>query len=367
MTQALAWRQCGWQGPPKRLVNDGKDCKIPLWDGFEAGGRAMHLRLMFGAGAALCAGAVQAETLPVEGIYAAGADAPSRARSIAISGFAGRGGERLAFAIDAALRGAIVDGRPWFELTFSEPPRGTAYTYDRDADPAAYRGGADAVMRGIAEVEWRDREDGTKQIEECAAKDDRGKCTEKKKVDVPCRAREVTLRPEVRLVSREGDLLYGKGDQLTTSRRFCKDEKGSGPSVDSMVEDLSRQFADAVRFDLAPVERYETIRVLEGREGMSKPDQSAFKAALRLTKNDPAGACRAFEALETTNRQSVTILFNIGLCREGEGDLDAAAQLYQDALAISPRKLEPQEGLSRIASRQRAGRQLSIHYGDTQR
>ena len=260
----------------------------------------------------------------------------------------------------------MIQGRPWFDLTFSEPPRGTTYTYDRDADPAAYRGGADAVMRGIAEVEWRDREDGTKEVEECVLRDDRGKCTEKKKVFVPCRMREVTLRPEVRLVAREGDLLYGKGDQLTTSRRFCKDEEGT-PSVDSMVEELARQFADQVRFDLAPVQRYETIRVLESREGMSKADQTAFKAALRLTKNDPAGACRAFEALQASNPQSVTVLFNIGLCREGEGDLGAAARLYQDALAISPRKLEPQEGLGRIASRERAERQLSIHYDDAQR
>ena len=179
----------------------------------------MAHKAFVGAAALLCASSAQAETLPVEGIYAAGTDAPSGARSIAIAGFAGRGGERLAFAIDSALRGAIVEGRPWFELTFSEPPRGAAYTYDRDADPAAYRGGADAVMRGIAEVEWRDRDDGTREVEECAVRDDRGKCTEKKKVQVPCLAREVIFRPEVRLVAREGDLLYGKGDQLTTSRR----------------------------------------------------------------------------------------------------------------------------------------------------
>ncbi|MFM7376990.1 MAG: hypothetical protein ACKO1O_02485, partial [Erythrobacter sp.] len=229
----------------------------------------MRLKWMIGTAAALCAGAGQAETLPVEGIYAADTDAPSRARSIALAGFAGRGGERLAFAIDFALRGAIIEGRPWFELTFAEPPRGISYTYDRDADPAAYRGGADAVMRGIAEVEWRDRDDGTKEVEECAARDDRGKCSEKKKVFILCRAREVTLRPEVRLVSREGELLYGKGDQLVTSRRFCEDDENR-PPVDSMIEELARQFADAVRYDLAPVQRYDTIRVLESRRGMPK-------------------------------------------------------------------------------------------------
>jgi hypothetical protein len=328
----------------------------------------MRFWRIMGAGLGVLAGlgsaAARAETVPVEGIYAAGTDAPSRARSIAIAGFAGRGGERLAFAIDSALRGAVIEGRPWFELTFSEPPRGTTYTYDRDADPAAYRGRADAVMRGIAEVEWRDREDGTKQVEECVTRDDRGKCTEKTKVDIPCRAREVTLRPEVRLVAREGELLYGKGDQLTASRRFCRDEKGSGPSVDSLVEELSRQFADAVRFDLAPVQRSETIRVLESRDGMSKADQTAFKAALKLTKTDVSEACAVFGELNQANPQNVTLLFNVGLCIERLGELGTAAELYDTVLALSPRKLEAQDGLARIASRRRAERQLSIHYGD---
>lgn len=303
---------------------------------------------------------LRAETIPVAGIYAAGTDAPSRARSIAISGFAGRGGERLAFAIDTALRNAVIEGRPWFDLTFAEPPRGSTYTYDRDADPAAYRGGADAVMRGIAEVDWRDTDSGTKEVEECVTKDERGKCTEKKKVNVPCRARNVTLRPELRLVSREGELLYAKGDVLTTSRRFCKDEDGS-PSVDSMVEELSRGFANAVRRDLAPEFRDEDIRVLEGREGMTKSDQALFRTALRLTKTDVSEACAVFGDMRANNPSSVTILFNIGLCMERMGELEAATQLYEDALAISPRKAEPREGLARIASRLRAEVQRQLH------
>ena len=319
----------------------------------------MRLALMIGASALLCAAAAQAETIPVAGIYAAGTDAPSRARSIAIAGFAGRGGERLAFAIDTALRGAVIEGRPWFDLTFAEPPRGSTYTYDRDADPAAYRGGADAVMRGIAEVEWRDTDSGTKEVEECVTKDDRGTCTAKKKVNVPCRARNVTLRPELRLVSREGELLYAKGDVVTTSRRFCKDEEVT-PSVDSMVEELARGFASAVRHDLAPEFRDEDIRVLESRDGMSKPDQAAFRTALRLTKTDVSEACAAFGDLRANNPGSVTILFNIGLCLERLGALEEATQLYDEALAISPRKAEPREGLARIASRLRAETQRQL-------
>ncbi len=302
--------------------------------------------------------AAQAETLPVDGIYAAGTDAPSRARSIAIADFSGRGGERLAFAIDSALRGAVIEGRPWFDLTFTAPAFGDSYTYDGGGSGtrAPARSGPDAVMRGIAEVTWRDADSGTKEVEECAAKDSGGKCLEKKKVTYTCRAREVTLRPEVRLVSRTGELLYGKGDTLIVSRRFCKDEKNT-PAVDSMVEELTGTFANAVRHDLAPEFRSEDIRVLESRDGIAKADHAAFRAAIRLTKTDVAAACRAFAALEAGNPRDVSLLFNIGLCREGVGELEAAAAHYEAVLAVKPGKPEAQAGLDRIASRLRAERQ----------
>lgn len=309
--------------------------------------------------AALASCGVRAETLPVEGLYAAGADAPSRARSIAIAGFAGRGGERLAFAIDSALRAAVVEGRPYFQLTLSDSLFGDSYRYDRSADPAARRGGVDAVMRGIAEVEVRDIDSGQKEVEECVARDNRGKCTERRKVTHPCRARNVTLRPEVRLVAREGDLLYAKGDTLTLQRRFCRDEQVT-PSVDEMVAEMALRFAATLRLDLAPIFRLQDIRLLESRRGIVKSDHDAFRTALRLTKSDIGAACDAFAALEANNPRDITVLFNIGLCFESADNLESAAEIYETTLAISPRKVEPQQGLDRIASRIRAQEQLAL-------
>lgn len=319
-----------------------------------------------GLGAALCAAAAaHAETLPVEGIYAAATDAPSRARGIALSDFSGRGGERLAFAIDSALRGAIIEGRPYFDLTFTAPAFGDSYTYDGGADPGGgARGGVDAVMRGIAEVTWRDVDGGTKDGEECVNRNNVGICLEKKKVTYVCSAREVVFRPEVRLVSRQGEMLYAKADTLTLSRRYCEDDR-TPPSVDSMVEELARNFGVAVRRDIAPEFRADDIRVLEGRDGIAKQDREAFKAAIRLTKTDVVGACRAFVALEAANPGDISLLFNIGLCHEGEGNLEAAADHYQSVLRIKPGKLEAVQGLDRIASRLRAERQLEMHEART--
>lgn len=317
-------------------------------------------RLLIAGAAALASGAGQAETLPVAGVYAAETDAPSQARSIALDSFDGRWGERLVFAIDDALRTAVIEGRPYFTITFASPGSGGSFRYDRDADPYADRGDADAVMRGIADVEVRSVADGTKDVEECARRDDRDKCIEKKTVTYPCRLRSVELRPEVRLVARGGDLLYAKGDTLIASQRFCEDEDRP-PAVETVVQDLANGFALDVRADLAPTYRAEDIRILESREGIAKSDRAAFRAAVRLTKNDPYGACLAFAGLQPGNPGDISILFNIGLCHESDGDLDAAAAHYDVVLGIKPGKTEAVEGLRRITSRRRAERQLAIH------
>lgn len=311
--------------------------------------------------AAVMGGIAQAETLPIAGIYAAETDAPSQARSIALDSFDGRAGERVAFAIDDALCGAVIDGRPYFAVTFAGGGGGS-FRYDRDADPVAGGGGADAVMRGIADVEVRNVENGTKNVEECARRDDRNKCIEKKTVTYKCRLRTVELRPEVRLVARAGDLLYAKGDSLIASQRICEDEDRP-PAVETVVQELAIGFAAGVRADLAPTYRAEDIRILESRDTIAKADRDAFRAAVRLTKTDPSAACDGFAALEPGNPRDISILFNIGLCREGMGDLEAAALQYDVVLAVKPGKIEAEEGLRRIASRQRAEQQLSTHFG----
>ena len=70
-------------------------------------------------------------------------------------------------------------------------------------------------------------------------------------------------------------------------------------------------------------------------------------------------------ALEAANPGDISLLFNIGLCHEGEGNLEAAADHYQSVLRIKPGKLEAVQGLDRIASRLRAERQLEMHEART--
>jgi tetratricopeptide (TPR) repeat protein len=308
----------------------------------------------------------QAETLPVSGIYAAGEDAPSEVKLIALGNFGGRAGERLALAIDGELRRAVIDGEPWFDITF-DSRGGERYSIDDregtlgPSGEILVDGGPQAIMRGYASVEVGESDSGTKEVEECIRRDDDDKCVERGKVIYDCFDLNVALRPDVRLARIDGRLLYSRTDRLIASRRFCEDER-STPSVDGMLQGLIDQFAWTVRYDLAPSYLSQGYRVMESRKGIAKPDRKVFGNAVKLTKNDPLGACLAFAALEESNPQDVSVLFNVGLCEEGQGNLDQAAGYYRRVLALEPGKDYAEDGLRRIASRRRAERQLEIRY-----
>lgn len=322
--------------------------------------------LLAGLGIVGLVTSVQAETLPIAGIYAAGEDAPSEVQLIALGNFGGRAGERLALAIDSSLRRATINGQPYFDITFDSGGGDRFYIYDSSGNTPPQviggNGGSEATMRGYASSEVRESDAGTEDVKECVRRDDKDKCIEERTVKYECRNVIVSMRPDIRLATGDGRLLYSKTDNLTSTQRYCRDERDR-PSVDTMLQGLVDQFANTVRYDLAPSYRSEGQRVLESRKGVAKEDRDAFKRAVKLTKNDPLGACLAFEALEANNPEDISVLFNIGLCRESEGDLDEAARLYRQVLALEPGKNYAEDGLRRIASRRRANRQLDIHYG----
>lgn len=322
--------------------------------------------LVGGAAMALVPGGALAETLTVAGIYPAGEDAPSEVNEIAISEFSGRAGERLAFAIEDRLRSVVIQGEPWFAVTLNG--QGGDVFIIREGDPdsgrrtTVERSGPEALLRGAVNVEVGDTDSGTKEVKRCAERDASNKCVREVVDTYKCRDRNVTLRPDLRLAARDGRTLFSARDTRTATQRFCEDER-EAPSIDAMIEGLVDSYANEIRYIFAPVQREEGIRVLETRKGMSRTDSTAFRNAVRLTTNDAYGACLAFEQLEASNPAHVSVLFNIGLCHESNGDLETAERYYNRTLAIEPGKDYAESGLDRIAARRRAEQQLELHFG----
>jgi hypothetical protein len=302
---------------------------------------AMSLKLKgLVAGCAACwAASAAAETLPVTGVYPAGSDAAAALGSIAVEPFGGVEGQQLAIAIADRLRAVTIGGEAYFRVV----PAGTARN-------------ADALLQGTARAEASRRDSGSRQDEVCVERDDDRDCVRREKREVSCWDQVVRLDAAIRLVGSDGRLIHAFDREAEQSQRFCQGD--DRPSREGLVRQLVSRYADELRSELAPVERFEQIRVMETRKGLSQDDSGVFRDAVRLTKDDPEAACRAWSALEAGSPTQSAVLFNLGLCAESRGELFEASDYYRSVIAGGEDAAYARQGMGRIEQRLRANAQL---------
>lgn len=299
-------------------------------------------RTVVGSCALLWCAAASAETLPVSGIYPAGDDEAAALRTIAVERFGGVDGPQLGIALADRLRAATIDGRPYFRIV----PEGSP---------------AEAVLQGTASSESRRRDASPREENVCVERDEDRDCIRREKRKIPCWEQVVEFDAAVRLVRRDGAVAYSANHEAELPRRWCEGE--DRPSRERMVRELAESYADRLRSELAPVQRLDQIRVMEDRDGLSRDDGRAFRAAVQLTKADVEAACAAWAELEPRNAGHPSVLFNLGLCEESRGRLREAHDFYQRVLAGGEDTNYARLGVERIEQRWRANAQLESRRG----
>jgi len=286
----------------------------------------------------------RAEVLTVSGVYAGGSDAAAEVHSIAVERFGGVDGTTLSLRIEDMLRDVVIHGANWFSVM-----------------PAMPGTDADALLRGSASADVR--EERTRQTRNrCVARDENGKCTENKDIEVNCTSRTVILEYSVRLTGFDGRSYYMGDGQPQQQVTYCPEDTGV-KTVESTVRELAEQAARDTRHALAPRNERRDIRVMETRKGLSGDVSKAFAAAVKLTKTDQQAACDKWAEIAVSAPSHLSTVFNLGLCAEMRGQLDVAESYYRHALELSPRHDYPSSGLSRVHSRNRALWQMEVHGG----
>ncbi|MEM8725781.1 MAG: hypothetical protein AAGE86_09705 [Pseudomonadota bacterium] len=318
--------------------------------------------LAVGAFAGLSAVPVAAESLTVEGIYGSRSPLPGEVEVIATESFGGDIGPDVVLDLSDALGRVYIEGEPFFRIVpaISRSPNVVIVNQSDDnssitlSDPNA----PDAVLRGSVRTNIRDRRVADKETRRCIARNDNGKCTERENVKYRCDELEVRLDPRITLVDPSGLQLYSRNSSVSQAVRYCEDERVD-LRPDEMEDELRAQLVGEIVADLAPSQRREGIRIMESRKDLRRADRDAFRAAVRMTDDNPSAACEAFRALEAGNPSQVSLIFNIGLCAESEGDLDTASEYYLLALQIDPGRDYPTYAMDRIDSRRRGEAQLA--------
>lgn len=291
----------------------------------------------------LAASAAQAETINVATLEPATSDGASELRSIVVETFGGDAGSELTFKVEDALSLIDLGNGPYFRIV-----------------PAGTGAGGEGLLRGTANSDLRFT-NYTEERERCI-KDEQGKCTSaKEKFVVKCRRRVTELAVMLRLVRRDGTLLWSDQRSETMQDSNCEDSNNSFRARGAVVRDLAGRVAGKLRTDFAPSRGRLDVRVDESRKGLSKPDADRFKAIVRMVKDrNVPGACQGWRDLAVTNPGHLPTQFNIGLCAESAGDDATAETQYRTAQSLTAARL----GLDRIARRARAQRQIAAHEAD---
>ena len=294
-------------------------------------------RWLIGAAFMACATPASAETLKINTAEPAAANVVDLIR-ISVERFAGEDGAALAQALEAELADASFRGDPFYHVV--APEAGTP-------TDALITGTVRSSVEEVPVIEKRKR---------CTEYDvaDKKKCLKEIVVDMRCRRRTASVATTVRLVAiADGSIRYTRPLNSREQLTYCPD-RSAPESVEDYFAATIRSQVRAIRSDLAPRDLALDVRVDESTKGLTKAAQAAFKAAVRLTKTDPYGACAAWQALTHDVEPTAALAFNLGLCEEMQGDLDSAVIWYSDAQRQGLRNRAVPDALARIASLQRA-------------
>jgi len=297
-----------------------------------------HLRWIL-AGALVCSAVpATAETLTIVAANPAGSPNVNDLVSIAVDRFEGEDGSVLSQALESELAGVRFGGRLYFRVVAPESGVPT-----------------DALVTGNVRV-GVDETATTEKRKRCVEQDpaDKNKCLKEEEYDMRCRRRVATVSTNVRLVAMgDGSVRYARPLSARDELVYCPDRKASR-TVDAFVETTLKAQVETIRRDFAPSGFSEDVRVDENRKGLSKAAAEAFKAAIRQTKGDEAGACDGWAAIGRDVEPTAALAFNLGLCAEARRDFTAAIDWYGQAQRLGSKNRDIGEGLARIDRHRRA-------------
>ncbi len=277
-----------------------------------------------------------AESLKVSGLYSSLAADTSDIKSIVVDRFQGDLGDDVSIVLTRLLSQVTIDKTPYFFISNSAAAR----------QP-------DAILSGSARM----RVSETKTIgsrKRCVARDEKGKCTDKKNVKVRCKQRIVSFDSDFQLIAQgDGRTLYDARKPDTHISDKCEGEYYP-TSLSTIANDFVDKAALAVRRDIAPEWREEAVSVLESTKGMDLTSERDFSAAVKMTKRDPVGACDAWSALAEKGLRHRSLSFNLGLCAEQANDLAKAMDQYRATQEDFESKGRVKESLKRVGDKRRA-------------
>lgn len=268
--------------------------------------------------------------------------------------------------VESALAGVHVDGRPFFELldrtTIEKVLQEHRLSLSALMDPSStLRIGKLLGARGIYIGSV-----AAPRISEEYYREERTRCLDDncKRVstyNVTCLERTVYFSFTPRLIDVEnGRVVYSRTISSSATSSGCRDTTPPQPAAELLQEAKNTAIKDFV-MDVAPYYVSMSLKLMDSDEGIkSSQDRKKFQSALEFAKAGRMDrACKLWEEIENTG--AVSVMYNLGVCREIEGNIHKALEFYRkaDSMLHKPDR-NINEAIQRVQKRLRDEEKLRL-------
>ncbi len=287
-------------------------------------------------------------------------DQAAQFKSIAVMPFDGTDGAEVGTLMESTLAGVRIDDKQYFQIvdrsvmdkTMSEMK--LAMSGVVDANTAAQVGrmaGAKGIYTGTVTKSTVKDEKSTIEKSKCEVyrKDGKGndtrECARWKDIKVPCISRVAYFEVAPKLVDVESSrIVFANTYKGSASERVCEDDEGKAlPDELRMKQRAQENVIKQLRMDVAPY--YEVMEFTLKDSDKDMPSDAAkakLKDGLTFAKgNRMDRACALWAEAKAEAPNSVTLLYDLGVCAEIEGRLEEAMALYRqiDKILTKPDEL----------------------------
>lgn len=275
----------------------------------------------------------------------------SLTKAVAVMPFSGPGGREFAADLESVLAGVGIDDKQYFtlvdrasidkvisEMKFSQ----SGLVDEKTAARLGRLVGAQGIYTGVVNINNYDDSFYTERRQVCTRyeqkKDDKGRtydgaCLHWRYYNVNCTKRVANFSVTPRLVDvSTGRVLYSRNLSAMRNSSGCED---TNPIQSDMVllEQAKEQVKKEFRRDIAPYYVTREVRLMDSTDGIeSKEAKDKLKRGMEYAdKGRMDSACELWGEARNLASNSHTLLYNLGVCAESRGDLEAALTLYRQA------------------------------------
>ena len=275
----------------------------------------------------------------------------SLTKAIAVLPFQGHGGKAFAAELEGVLAGIGIDDKRYFTLvdrgaidkTISEMQLSQSGLVDqKTAVKLGKLIGAQGIYTGIVtqnkydDNPYRENRQTCNRYEKKRDKDGheyRGDCLSWNRYTVNCMKRVASFAVSPKLVEvATGRIIYTRDLSAMTDSSGCEDTRPVQSEL-VLLERVRESVKKEFRRDIAPYHITLEIKLMDSTDGIeSKEAKDKLKHGIEYAdKGRMDSACELWGEARIISPGSYVLLYNLGVCAESRGDLDAALGLYKQA------------------------------------